>query len=156
MLKADRSFQIAIQQENYSNAIYQIERKKRAITALGVTNQFYVSRWKRKVEKIIYKKMVDEAVVKLNLKQSFEQPVTRNARKKYKNISKHIKNFASPDSYEIECIKQALDGPEKGKENLLLKEMLLHSWPMIEDVDPVILTNRVLSNNIFKHEERKL
>ena len=156
MLKTDRSFDIAIQQEDYSNAIYQIERKNRAIAVMGITNQFYLLRWKGKVEKIIYKKMVDEAVIKLNLKQYFTQPTKRNARKKYKNISKHIKTFASSDSYEIDCIRKALDGPEKGKEDPLLTEMLLHAWPMIENVDPVILTNRVLSNNIFKHEERKL
>ena len=156
MLKADRSFDIAIHQGDYSNAIYQIERKNRAIAAMGITNQFYLLRWKGKIEKIIYRKMKSEALAKLNLNQSFTQPTKRNARKKYKDITKHIKTFASPDSYEIKCIKQALDGPEKGKDNLLLKDMLLHAWPMMEDVDPVILTNRVLSNNIFKHEDRKL
>jgi tetratricopeptide (TPR) repeat protein len=154
--KAERSFKIAIQQEDYSNAIYQIERKNIALAATKSTNKFNSLRWEIEVENTIIKNMRSKVAVGLNKKQFFKQPSKKNAGKIYKDVSKHIKAFASPDSYEIQCIKQALDGPEKGKENLLLKEMLLHAWPMIEDVDPVILTNRVLSNNIFKHKERKL
>ena len=101
-------------------------------------------------------KMKKDAEIQLNKKLTFEQPSKINARKKYQKISEYIKIFASADSYEIRCIKQALDGPEKGKENMLLKDMLLHAWPMPEDVDPVILTNRALSNNIFNPKERKL
>lgn len=156
MLKAERSFKIAIEQNDYSNAIYQIERKNRAIAFTGITNQFNSLRWERKIKNIIYKKMKNEALVRLNLKQPFIQPSKRNARKRYRNIIKHVATFASPDSYEINCIRKALDGPEKGHKHPSLKEMLLHAWPMIEDVDPVILTNRVLSNNIFKHKKRKL
>ena len=72
----------------------------------------------------------------------------KNAIKNY-----FTKNYA-PEKYEIECIRKVLNNKKKEKVNPLLEDMLLHSWPPIEEVDAVILTNRILSNNVFKKKRR--
>lgn len=58
------------------------------------------------------------------------------------------------ENYEIEVIRQALIGSEQAKNNSMITDMLLHSWPLIEDIDSSILTNRMLCNNIFGQERR--
>jgi len=57
VLKADQSFQIAIQQEDYSNAIYQVERKNIAFAVTKSTNKFNSLRWERNIENTIIKNM---------------------------------------------------------------------------------------------------
>ncbi len=72
----------------------------------------------------------------------------------YSVISTYVMNNYSPYNYEIDCIRKALNGEEKAKEDPLLEDMLLHAWPIRENVDETILTNRVLSNNVFEQKRR--
>lgn len=58
------------------------------------------------------------------------------------------------ENYEIKVIRQALIGPEQAQKNPFVTDMLLHTWPLIEDVDSGILTNRMLCNNVFGQERR--
>jgi len=58
------------------------------------------------------------------------------------------------ENYEIKVIRQALIGSEQAKNNTLVMDMLLHAWPLIEEVDSSVLTNRMLCNNIFGQERR--
>ena len=58
------------------------------------------------------------------------------------------------ENYEMKVIEKALTGPEKAKNNPMVMDMLLHYWPMIDDIDSSIITNRMLCNNIFGQERR--
>ena len=58
----------------------------------------------------------------------------------------------------MKTIVRALTGPDAATNNPALEDMLLHDWPLMDNVaelHPEILTNRVLSNNIFKQKRRK-
>ncbi len=61
------------------------------------------------------------------------------------------------DLYTMEAIGRALTGPDAGTNDAALTDMLLHDWPSMDWVaehNPVIITNRVLSNNIFEQKRR--
>jgi len=61
------------------------------------------------------------------------------------------------DLYTMTAIGRALTGPDAATNDAALTDMLLHDWPSIDWVaehNPVIITNRVLSNNIFEQKRR--
>ncbi|RLD46725.1 MAG: hypothetical protein DRI94_14520, partial [Bacteroidetes bacterium] len=74
-------------------------------------------------------------------------------------ISSYLAKNEPFDSYTMKTIIKALTGPDAATNNPALEDMLLHDWPLMENVaemHPEILTNRVLSNNIFKQKRRNI
>ena len=132
MWKAKLSCYLSFQIWDVTNIVRQIERANLALKQEPRgTNSCRPFRWRKRLEK--HYKFAD-----LN----------------YATISNDVMNNYSPYNYEIDCIREALNGKEKAKENPLLEDMLLHAWPLREEVDNVILTNRVLSNNVFEQKRR--
>ena len=75
------------------------------------------------------------------------------------NISANLAKTEPFDSYTMKTIIRALTGPDAATNNPALEDMLLHDWPLMENVaemHPEILTNRTLSNNIFKQKRRNI
>ena len=132
MWKAKQSCYISFHIWDVTNIVRQIERANLAIKQEPrSTNSYRPFRWRKRLEDH-YK------FDNLN----------------YAAISNYVMNNYSPYNYEIDCIREALNGEEKAKENPVLEDLLLHAWPLMEDVDVVILTNRVLSNNIYEQKRR--
>ena len=126
--KAEKTFNIFLQQRDITNAVRQILRSKRVKKCKPeICDRTYRLYWGFNHYNIDYE--TDEIKNLLN------------------------KDYV-PEKYEIDCIREALTGKEKGKNDLWLVEMLLHAWPPIEEVDAEILTNRILSNNVFKKKRR--
>ena len=74
-------------------------------------------------------------------------------------ISANLAKTEPFDHYTMKTIVRALTGPDAATNNPALEDMLLHDWPLMDNVTemhPEILTNRVLSNNIFKQKRRKV
>ena len=73
-------------------------------------------------------------------------------------ISANLAKTESFDQYTMKTIIKALTGPDAATNNPALEDMLLHDWPLMDNVaemHPEILTNRTLSNNIFEQKRRK-
>jgi len=73
-------------------------------------------------------------------------------------ISANLAKTETFDLYTMKTIVRALTGPDAATNNPALEDMLLHDWPLMDNVaemHPEILTNRVLSNNIFEQKRRK-
>ena len=73
-------------------------------------------------------------------------------------ISANLAKTEIFDHYTMKTIIRALTGPDAATNNPALEDMLLHDWPVMDVVaesHPEILTNRVLSNNIFEQKRRK-
>ena len=130
--KAERSYYIAYNLKDITNAVRQIERANLALVQepKGI-NSYRPHQWR------------------LRLENSY-----LFANSDYATVSNFVMNNYSPYNYEIDCIREALNGEEKAKENPLLEDMLLHAWPLLAEVDSVILTNRLLSNNVFEQKRR--
>ncbi len=130
--KAERSFYIAFLYDDITNAVRQIERANRALKQVPAgIDSYKTSRWRLQLE---------NSSVFTNLS--------------YAAISNNVMNNYSPYNYEIDCLRTAFNGNEKVKDDPILEDMLLHAWPMRSDVDALILTNRVLSNNVFEQKRR--
>ena len=134
MWKAKQSFKIALAQRDVTNAVRQIERANLAlIQEPSGTNNYKPYLWRQNL------------VYSCNFSLS-----------NYVAASNYIINLYPFESYEIDCIREALNGKENGKENLELVDMLLHAWPLMENVDDIILTNRTLSNNVFEQKRKNI
>ncbi len=82
----------------------------------------------------------------------------RTSTNKIAAISADLAKTESFDQYTMKTIIKALIGPDAATNNPALEDMLLHDWPLMDNVakmHPEILTNRTLSNNIFKQKRRK-
>ncbi|MCK5852082.1 hypothetical protein KAH27_03545 [bacterium] len=82
----------------------------------------------------------------------------RTSTNKIAAISADLAKTESFDQYTMKTIIKALTGPDAATNNPALEDMLLHDWPLMDNVaemHPEILTNRVLSNNIFEQKRRK-
>jgi len=126
--KAECSFYIARDDGNATNAVRQIERAKLALAA-NPSRGYSPEKWKS---------LLTNEFSKLD----------------YEAIKKYLSENCCPDGYETDSIRTALNTETNIPLRKACEDMLLHAWPMVEDIDPVLLTNRFLSNNIFEHKKR--
>ncbi len=126
--KAEKTINIFLQQNDIKNAVHQILRSKRVKKCKPeIWDRTYRMYW------VFNYYNIDSNTAEIN---------------------RLLKKVFIPEKYEIDCIRQVLSNEKKEKVNPLLVEMLLHAWPPIEEVDEEILTNRILSNNVFKKKRR--
>ena len=126
--KAEKTINIFLQQKDIKNAVHQILRSKRVKKCNPeIWDRTYRMYW------VFNYYNIDSNTAEIN---------------------RLLKREFIPEKYEIECIRKVLNNQKNEKVNPLLVEMLLHAWPPIEEVDEEILTNRILSNNVFKKKRR--
>jgi tetratricopeptide (TPR) repeat protein len=59
----------------------------------------------------------------------------------------------TPAAYQFGCLARVMQTLDYRRESELA-DMLMHDWPGVEEVSPVLITNRLLSNNILPQRRR--
>jgi len=62
--------------------------------------------------------------------------------------------WKAEQSAHIACLVTAVSQVDAGCADPDLADMLTHDWPLPDEIDPLILTNRALNNNVFEYRTR--